>query len=347
MESLGESSEHFSKRSRTESDEDVSLCRSNDSDLVSVDGSSCFPMTDEHDDLYAEVCLDKLPASRNGAIAVLNRQIKALQSERKSQSMENTLLKMALSSASHAITSAGLQVPESAKVAFGFYESNRLCCAPPINFPTIAESVESIRSNNPNDLPYKLELCDVPCTAGIKTDVKFDIATTSFPHGILCYLRTAEKHAPHVETRRPIVLTWKLTSRVDPTRICTERDLNPNVSQPRILYRIKLVYADDDSEVTLESLDTTADHIPGLSEPNTIGSAKERMQGGRVTFKIRSLFVHSSMTKPIHRKFKFVIECMDPELRKHQCMHAQTFEFYSVARIRPKEPKEPKNLDIA
>lgn len=290
-------------------------------------------MDEDEDD---EVGVDQLPASRRGAINKLKRRIKALENERKAQNRELTKYKLALANSNHTLTRNDIAIPENAKIVGGIVDSGEVANVQRplvLHTPQVAETGLSIANG---DFPYRLELCDIPDTSTIVKDTKFDIKLTSFPHGVCLYNRTAEKFAPHVESRRPIPLKWKLVNRVNPAIACTEKDLCPGEAHPKVYFRLKLVYPDDGTEVTLEGLNHQGQGLSALSEPNIIGN-QVRMVGGTINFKLKHLQVLSSMTIGLHRKFRFEVECLHGELKKHEHMHSATFDFYSVARIRVKE----------
>lgn len=274
-------------------------------------------------------------ASSSKKVASLKRSVNSLKKQLKAANKETAKYKLALANSNHALTRNSIDIPDNAKVTGGAVDSGETANsqrALMLNTQPVAE-----QGLTADDWPYRWELTGLPDTSGIIKDTKFDIRVTSFPHAVCRYNRTCEKFAPHVEARRPIPLTWKLVHRVDPKTACSEADLKPTVAQPKIYYKLKLVYADDGTEVTMESLNSTGQHIPSLSEPNILGSARERVQGGAITFSLKKLHVLSSMTKPLHRKFRFVLECLDADLKPYERMHAETFDFYSVARIRIKE----------
>ena len=84
-----------------------------------------------------------------------------------------------------------------------------------------------------------------------------------------------------------------------------------------------------------ENLDKSAKHIPSIASPNILGTSRERMKGGKVTFRF-TLNALASMTNPIHRKFRFKLVCDHDRLKKYAHLSDSTFDFYSVSRIRPK-----------
>lgn len=275
---------------------------------------------------------DSTPAARK--LSTLNRQIRTLTRERKEKNDELTKYKLALANCNNLLQRNSIAIPDNCKVVGGVVDSGET----PNSQRALMLSTRPVSESNlgKEDWPYRWELTGLPDTSTVITDTKFDIKVTSFPHAVCRYSRTSEKFAPHVEARRPIPLTWKLVNRQDPSISCSEADLKPSVAQPKIKYRLKLVYADDGTEVTMESLTPQAQHIGKLSEPNIIGSSIERVQGGAITFRIKKLNVLSSMTKPLHRKFRFELTCLDEDLKGFEHMHASTFDFYSVARLRPK-----------
>lgn len=269
------------------------------------------------------------------------RRITALQKEVASYRELVARLRMALSHSNAALTSNCIDIPENAKMING--DDSSVGPSTPVVqraislcVPRFAEPFDSIQQGKGEDLPYRLDLANVPDTSEILTDTIFSKQEKSFPHAMIRYSRTSELLAPHVHERRPISLTWKLTFRNDPKRACSERDLNPTVAQPKIYFRLKLVYADNGTTVTMDNLSDGAAHLSSLSEPNILNSSMEKMSSGLITFKLKHLKVFSSHTNPIHRKFRFELECLDETLKKFDCMHAETFDFYSVSRIRKK-----------
>jgi hypothetical protein len=274
---------------------------------------------------------DKLPKSRRGAITQLNRVIRGLRKERKATNQKLAEYKIALGNSNHALRAADVDIPDSAKVTGGTTASGD--GAETQRAVVLQRSSQAEDSVPAGELPYRLELCNLPDTSTIVKGTKFPLKGSSFPHGVCQYQRTGEKLAPHVEQRRPIVLTWQLVNRLAPDTACDENDICPGIAHPMVFYKLMLVYADDDEEVTMENLDGSAGHIDGISTPNILGAAQERMKGGSVTFKFH-LNAFASHTKPLHRTFRFKLVCTHDRLKTYNSMHASTVDFYSVSRIR-------------
>lgn len=315
--------------------ESASVSAFTDSSLSSVSPVPSIPITSVESALYEDEDIDSLapsfPSPRNCSVAHYKRQIKALQQEKKAINTELARYKIALANSNHALIRNGHDIPEQAKVTGGIVDSTEVANSQRSSQLFSDSITESIPVH---EFPYRFDLTGIPDTSTIANDTKFPVKTTTFPHAVRVYQRTAEQLAPHVESRRPITLIWKLVNRRNTDVRCSERDLKIGVASPKIYFRLRLVYADDGTDVTMENLAEQGQHINALSEPNIICTAIERMQGGSVIFKIRTLNVLSSHTYPLHRKFRFELECIDQDLKKHGNMHASTFDFYSVARIR-------------
>ena len=97
---------------------------------------------------------------------------------------------------------------------------------------------------------------------------------------------------------------------------------------------LDLVYDDDGSRVTLESLGDSSSHLKAISEPNVLNGAEEKMVNGSVTFRIKRIEALSGSTKPQHRKFRFELVCLNSDLAKHTHCHGSSCGFYNLARLR-------------
>ena len=137
---------------------------------------------------------------------------------------------------------------------------------------------------------FVVRMCNVHDTLGITEETRFDPKTTGFPHSFEFHTRSESQalHATISKTRK-LVLTFALFDRQDPSLPVSELQLNPRQLQhPIVRFRLRLVYADDGTDVEPESLQ----HSPGCLLPCVTSPPLEtinrtlHMQQGRVTVTI-------------------------------------------------------------
>ena len=262
-------------------------------------------------------------------------QIRILEVQNKQAKLEITNLKIALALSNQTLVEAGIHIPEKARIFASIVGDTSAGARPgPAILP---HRIGADCKVGDEECPYSIQMVNLPDTSCLTNPHKFLSCNGAFPHAIDNYSRTHEL-AAHVEAK-PLLMEFKLTHRTRPNVACDERNLQPGVSCPRILFKLWLVYADTGEKVTLGSLDNSSDKLRELCTPNIIGS-EVAMVGGMLTFKIQKLLAYSTATRsPKHRKFRFEVECVDEYLKAYRHMHGKTIDFYSKARIRIEKPR--------
>lgn len=264
-------------------------------------------------------------------------QIRTLQGQLRQANLEISKVKIALAISNQELVEHGISIPMNSRIFAG--KVGELGAGARKGPLVIANSIGADAQVGLEECPYSLQMVGLPDTSCLTAPYKFASAKGAFPHAVDVYTRTHEL-APHVESK-PLLLEFKLTHRTRPMVACDERDLKPGIAVPRIPFRLWLVYSDTGEKVTLESLDSSAEHLIELTTPNIIGS-EVVMKGGLLTFKIQKILVYSNATRaPKHRKFRFEVECIDQHLAQYEHMHGKSVDFYSKARIRIEKPPTP------
>jgi hypothetical protein len=144
---------------------------------------------------------------------------------------------------------------------------------------------------------------------------------TTWPHVIEAYQKSGRVVAMSrvVEARHKQYLRFELYDKRDETRNsadCYKEMLSTRGIPERLTFNVHLVYDDDLSTVTLESLGVAmVDRIGTIACPDVIGSGIFTMNGDGVlacnNFYLNAL---STMTVPAHRKFRYKLLCLCPGL---------------------------------
>jgi len=281
----------------------------------------------------ALVAVDSASHSSSPAQPIQNRrrdykrQIESLEQQLVSSKRQLARTKVALACSNSELLKNGLDIPNNSKMVGGEATNGEFGIGS--NLQRVITVCRAETNVLFRECPYRMDITGMPDTTITVSDTKFK---ESFPHAILTYKKTGDFSA-HVEQRRPISIQAKLVHRQKPEVACDERDLKPGTVSPQVQFRL-LLLTESGKEVCFEDLEESAKRIKTLTEPNIIGAC-EKMQNGTVTFNIHELKVYSSHTKlPKSQKFKFKIECVDPQLKLYEHMHAETITFYSVSRIR-------------
>ena len=262
------------------------------------------------------------------------RHVSALKREKQIAQNELAKYKVALAMSNAKLQEHNIEIPEEARLVAG-----ELQALPPAvdGQPRVELNRASLLSPEirSREIAYSMQVIGYPDTTSITQPTRLE---NEFPHALGVFSRDNAVLAPLVQSTRRVKIKFGIFNRLDMKTMGTEHNLKPRVAYPRIEFNLSLVYADTGKKVTLQNLGKSCSHLSSLVMPNVIGST-HMMSDGYVSISSFKMQVLSSMAG--NRKFKFRLECIDPDLKQFEHIHAETVAFYSVARIR-----EDHNLTI-
>jgi len=270
---------------------------------------------------------------KRGAITKLRRQLETHKAQNVKTSNECARLKEANATLVHALRQNQIPVPEGAIMVAGEVGSLSIVASALVPMTGIAPPPPDIEVPD-GTMPFIMRMCNLPDTSGVISATRFELSSDRWPHTIQQYKRGKHSFAPHVEKRAKQNLKFAIFDKRNSKRVVTEKDLIPNEASREIVpFTLSLIYDDDGEPVTMQSLcEVKRKTIATLSKPDIIGKGVEAMRNGCVAFQINNLYVLSSMTKPMHRKFRWKVVCTHPNFKDIPEMSAESPGFYSVAR---------------
>ena len=262
------------------------------------------------------------------------RHVSALKRDKQTAQTELAKYKVALAVSNAKLREHGIEIPEESRLVAGEFQAlpPAVDGQPRVELNRVSLPSSEIRSR---EIAYSMQVLGYPDTTSTTLPLKLP---NDFPHALGKYSRDKAVLAPLVQGSRRVILKFGILNRLDMKTMGTEHNLKPRVAYPRIEFELSLIYADTGEKVTLQNLGKSCSHLSSLVRPNVIGST-HMMSEGYVSISPFKMQVLSSMAG--NRKFKFRLECIDPDLKQFEHIHAETVAFYSVARIR-----EDHNLTI-
>ena len=264
----------------------------------------------------------------------IDRKCRALKSQVARVCASNSTLREANATLAHALRQANLPIPVGAEITAGTLGEQLIAGNAPIMAGIAPPSVDDV--DIPDNAPLSQRFCIRQCylvdTSTITAATKFKLNGRVWPHAIATYERLQDVLAPVVECRARQVIQFQLYDRRDRTKKVTEMNLKPKSGGGGVNFKLECVYDDTGEKVTIASLApekrTTIRSL--CSMPSLNNDWTVPMNNGQVRFVISTMNFKSSMTSPIHRKFRYKLTAVDS---KFAFLNTQSPSFYVVSKV--------------